>query len=567
MATLTSTLAAAWRGQPRDAALRPVLAVLWALVLLFVLYPLGQLVLHVVRDDNGWTGRILADALAHRITWIALRNSIVLAILVGAIGTAIGFAIALLAARSNIPRPLRLAIDSIILLPLVSPPFAVAISIILALGPRGLVSHSVFGVEGFVIYGWHGVLLAETLTYFPIAYLALKGVIANASVTIEDAAFSLGAARWHVFRTVTLPMTLPGLANSFLLLSAASLADFATPLVLASTQFPVLPTQAYLQITGMYDTEGGAALAFLLIFPALGVYLLQRYWIGERSYVSVSGKTASSGGLAKFSAGALALLWAVTLLVVTSVAVFYGIIVYASLVQALGANHSFTLGHYADALTQGWPAFRDTLIVAGITMPVGGAFAVILGYVLARYAFTGRRALEFASMLDYALPGTIVGIAFLITFSSPPLVLTGGAAILVICFVFRYSLVGTRTTIALLQQVDPAIEEASASLGAGPVSTFGRIVTPLILPALAAGMTVLFIRAMTAISATIFLVSLDWNLVTVKILDGITNVELGKASAYSVLVILIIFVVVALTGVVLRALTRGVRNPGMQLGG
>ena len=567
MATLTTALGSAWRGKPRDAGLGPVLVVLWVLVVSFILFPLLQLVTQVVHGEGGFTGRILRDTFAHRTTWVALRNSIVLAILVGGIGTAIGFAMALLATRGNLARWARLAIDAVILLPLVSPPFAVAISIILALGPRGLVSYSVFGLEHFVIYGWHGVLIAETLTYFPLAYLALKGVLANASGSIEDAAFSLGAARWHVFRTVTLPMAMPGLANSFLLLSAASLADFATPLVLASTKFPVLPTQAYLQITGMYDLEGGSALALLLVFPALGIYMMQRYWIGERSYVSVSGKAASGGALTTLSSGALSLVWAITLVVVMLVVVFYGIIVYASLVQALGANHTPTLIHYTTAFTQGWPVFRDTLIVAGISMPIGSAFAVILGYVLARYSFPGRRALEFTSMLDYALPGTIVGIAFLITFSRPPLVLTGGAAILVICYVFRYSLVGTRTTIALLQQVDPAIEEASASLGAGPFSTFRRVVTPLVLPAFAAGMTVLFIRAMTAISATVFLVSLNWTLRTVKILEGITNLELGQASAYSVLVILLIFAVVALTGVLLRSLTRGMRSPGMLLGG
>jgi len=567
MAGLPGTLTSAWRGRPRDAGLRPLLVVLWALVLAFVLYPLAQLVLQVLRNDEGFTLRILAETLGHRLTWIAFRNSIVLAILVGVLGTLIGLAMALLATRGNLTRPARLAIDASVLLPLVSPPFTVAISVILALGPRGLLSYSVFGLEGFIIYGWHGVLIAETLTYFPLAYVALKGVLANTSVTVEDAAFSLGAGRWHVFRTVTLPMAMPGIANSFLLLSAASLADFATPLVLASTKFAVLPTQAYLQITGMYDINGGAALALLLVFPAVAVYLMQRYWIGERSYVSVSGKPASGGALSTLSTSAWAVASAITLLVVAFVVVLYGIIVYASLVRALGANHTLSLEHYATALTQGWPVFRDTLIIAGLTMPIGGLFAVVLGYVLGRYSFAGRRALEFTSMLDYALPGTIIGIAFLIAFNKPPLVLTGGAAILVICYVFRYSLVGTRTTIALLQQVDPAIEEASASLGAGPVATFRRVVTPLILPALAAGMTVLFIRAMTAISATVFLVSLNWTLVTVKILEGITNIELGQASAYSVLVILIIFAVVALTSALLRALTRGRPSPGMLLGG
>jgi iron(III) transport system permease protein len=191
---------------------------------------------------------------------------------------------------------------------------------------------------------------------------------------------------------------------------------------------------------------------------------------------------------------------------------------------------------------------------------VGGLFAVVLGFVVARTRFPGRRALEFAAMINYALPGTIVGIAYLVAFNDPPLALTGTAFILVVCYVFRYSLAGTRATTALLAQIDPSIEEASASLGARRDVTFRRVVLPLIRPALLAGMTVLFIRAMTAISATIFLVSLSWSLVTVRILEGITNLELGQASAFSVLVILLVYAAVALASVAMRWL------PGGQLG-
>lgn len=557
----------AWRGQPRDAGLRPVLAVLWLLVALFVLYPLLRLVGQVFWGESGFTFAIIAQILSHWMTWAALWNSILLAVLVGVLGTALGLVFALLAVRADVPRAWRLVTDAVILLPLVSPPFTAAISFILAFGPRGLISYEVFGFKDFVIYGLHGTLLAETLTYFPLAYLTLKGVLSNANLTVEDAAYSLGAGRWHVFRTVTLPLTIPGLANSFLLLSAASLADFATPLVLGSAQLPVLPTQAYLQITGLYDIEGGAALAFLLLFPAFGIYLLQRAWIGERSYVSITGKMVGASGQATISLPVKIGLMAVAAAVIATILTLYGLIAYASVVRVLGVDHTLTWQNYAHVLTNGRQSFIDTLIVGAVSMPVGGIFAVVLGYILCRFQFRGRRALEFASMLDYALPGTIVGIAFLISFSSAPLALTGGLTILVACYVFRYSLTGTRTTIALLQQVDPAIEEASASLGGGPLTTFRRVVLPLVLPALAAGMAVLFIRAMTAISATIFLVSLNWSLVTVRILDGITNVDLGQASAYSVVVIVLVFLAVFLTGLLLRALTRGQRQQaGMILG-
>jgi iron(III) transport system permease protein len=166
--------------------------------------------------------------------------------------------------------------------------------------------------------------------------------------------------------------------------------------------------------------------------------------------------------------------------------------------------------------------------------------------------------MEIVSMINYALPGTIVGIAYLIAFNDPPLVLTGTALIIVACYVFRYGPTGIRATIAQLSQIDPSLEEASLGLGAGTATTFRRVTLPLIVPAFFAGLGVVFIRSMTAISATIFLISIGWTLITVKILENITELSLGPAAAFSVLVVVIVFVVIA---AISRAL-RLFRAPG-----
>ncbi len=395
-------------------------------------------------------------------------------------------------------------------------------------------------------------------------------MLANIDATLEDSAFSLGARRWRVFATVTLPLATPGVANAFLLVSAASLADFATPLILAGTKFPVLPTQAFLQITGLYDMRGGAALCFLLLVPTLAIFVGQRRWLERRggSFVTVTGKASAATRVKSLSPAAIVVLAAACGLVVALVLVCYLIIVAASLVRGLGADNSLSLAHYAHVFSGGLKAVRDTLFIAIVSMPLGGLFAVVLGFLVARTQFPGRRALEFAAMINYALPGTIVGIAYLVAFNDPPLALTGTAFILVVCYVFRYSLAGTRATTAVLAQIDPTIEEASASLGARRDVTFRRVVLPLVRPALLAGMTVLFIRAMTAISATIFLVSLDWSLVTVRILEGITNLELGQASAFSVLVILLVYLAVLVAGLAMRRLNAGsLGRAGTLLGG
>ena len=553
----------------RDPVVAPAVVLVWAAVLLFVLYPMSRLLV-LTFWNGGPTLEAVRGLLGDWTHRAALVNSLLLAILVGTAGTALGFAFALLAVRSNLPRWSERALDAVVLLPLISPPFTAAIALIFALGPRGLLSYHVFGLTNVNIYGLSGTLLSETLTYFPIAYLTLKAVLANIDATLEDSAFSLGARRWRVFATVTLPLATPGVANAFLLVSAASLADFATPLILAGTKFPVLPTQAFLQITGLYDMRGGAALCFLLLVPTLAIFAGQRRWLERRggSFVTVTGKASAATRVKSLSPAAIVVLAAACGLVVALVLVCYLIIVAASLVRGLGADNSLSLAHYAHVFSGGLKAVRDTLFIAIVSMPLGGLFAVVLGFLVARTQFPGRRALEFAAMINYALPGTIVGIAYLVAFNDPPLALTGTAFILVVCYVFRYSLAGTRATTAVLAQIDPTIEEASASLGARRDVTFRRVVLPLVRPALLASMTVLFIRAMTAISATIFLVSLDWSLVTVRILEGITNLELGQASAFSVLVILLVYLAVLVAGLAMRRLNAGsLGRAGTLLGG
>ena len=539
-------------GVRRDPVVAAAVLALWLLLGLFVVYPLAMLFVRMLTDHGTFTTAGVVAILTDRHQVRAFWNSLLLATLVGIAGTVVGFLFAFTAARGRLPRWLLSIVDASVLLPLVSPPFTTAIAMIFSFGPRGLITYDLLGLKGVTVYGLTSTLCSEALTYFPIAYLTLRPILAAIDSNIEGMAFSLGASRWRVFRTVTLPLAVPGLANAFLLLFAASLADFATPLILGGNQFPVLPTQAYLQITGLFDLRGGAALSFVLLLPALIVFLLQRYWVSRRFYVTITGKGAGQTPFNSLSPAARGALLCACATVAVVIVYFYALLLYASLVMALGANHTFTLQHYRAIFTDGMKAIRDTLIIAAFAMPLGGLYGVLLGYLVAKRNFIGRRTMELVSMVNYALPGTIVGIAYLIAFNDPPIELTGTALIIVACYVFRYGPTGIRATIALLQQIDKSLEEASLGLGAGTATTFRRITLPLILPAFFAGLGVVFIRSMTAISATIFLVSIGWTLITVKILENITELSLGPAAAFSVLVVVIVFVVVAIIGRLLR---------------
>ncbi len=196
--------------------------------------------------------------------------------------------------------------------------------------------------------------------------------------------------------------------------------------------------------------------------------------------------------------------------------------------------------------THGMKAITDTLKIAVVSTVSGSLLGVVIGYVVQRKNFVGKRILEFSSLLNYALPGTVIGIAYILAFNEKPLLLTGTMTILVAAYVFRYYATGIRSVMASLQQIDPALEEASMSLGASSVRTFTHVTVPLIVPAVLAGMRYLFIHCMTAISATIFLVSVRWTLLTTRILESMTELQFSQASAFSIVLIVIVFAADAL---------------------
>lgn len=538
-----------------DAATKLTVLMLWLLLAAFVVYPLARLLLMAFTADGSFT---LANLRPFIDSWYdrqAAVNSILLGCSVGLAGTVLGFIFAYAVTRLSMPKWLKMAVSAVTLLPLISPPFTSSIALTLSLGPNGILLE-LLGLGNFNFYGFWGTFISETLTFFPVAFMTLSTILARIDPNLEDAAYSLGASSFKVFRSVTLPLAAPGIANAFLLVFSCSLADFATPQVLGGHSFPVLPTQAYLQITGMYDFKGGSALSFMLLIPAIAVYVLQRYWVGKKSYVTVSGK---AGGRSSVKGPGLMLTSGIVG-VVAFVSVFilylYAIILSASIVKIWGINNTLTLEHYEYVFTYGMKAIKDTLLIACIGTPLGGLLAVLVGYATTRLKVRGSRTLETVSLLNYTLPGTVVGIAYIIAFNDKPIVLTGTLYILVAAYVFRYSSAGIRNVIAALTQIDPSIEEASRSLGASSVKTFTSVTVPLVLPAILAGMRYLFIHSMTAISATIFLVSVHWTLITTRILECMTELQFAQACAFSMVLIGLVFIASGIMNLIARALCR-----------
>jgi iron(III) transport system permease protein len=529
----------------KDPALFAALVTIWISFAIFIFLPLIRLLGATFLVNGQVSFANLAKVLRRTYNLRALYGSLILATTVSLAGTALGYLFALAVTRTPWPKPLKWFIGAVTILPLISPPFTSSISLTLALGPNGMLLKA-FGIKELNFYGFWGTWLSETLTYFPVAFMVLAAILDTMNASLDDAALSLGASAGRMFRTVTVPLSVPGIANAILLLFGSSLADFATPLILGGHTFPVLPTQAYLQITGMYDLRGGSSLSFLLLVPAFLVYLFQRALVGKKSYVTVTGKSGARSEFARLPRGLTALIAAVAVLVSIFILYLYFIILWGSFVKVWSVNNSFTLEHYSYVFTHGLKAISDTLKIAAVSTVSGSLLAVVIGYVIQRKSFLGRRILEFSALLNYALPGTVVGIAYILAFNEKPILLTGTMTILVAAYVFRYYATGIRSVMASLQQIDPALEEASASLGASSTRTFTHVTIPLIVPAVLAGMRYLFIHCMTAISATIFLVSVRWTLLTTRILESMTELQFSQASAFSIVLIVIVFAADAL---------------------
>jgi iron(III) transport system permease protein len=538
------------------------IALIVAVVAIFIFFPVSRILISAVQDNEGaysltefgaklfsakiWGLHCLEDSRGCGVAW----NSFVLAVAVGIGSTLLGLAFALIATRTGF-RYKRL-LRALTVLPIITPPFVIGLALILLLGQSGAVSTFLewgFGIlPSRWIYGFTGVWLAQMLAFTPIAFLVLIGVVEGVSPSMEEAAQTLRADGWATFTTVSLPLIRPGLANAFLLGFIESMADFGNPMVLGGN-FDVLSTEIFFAIVGAQNDQGRAAvLAIVLLAFTLAAFWLQRVWLGRKSYVTVTGKgdagvhVALPKRLSWLVFGA-ALPWAAMTVVI------YAMIMFGGFVKIWGLDHSLTLTHYIDAFGPSggaWNSFWTTITIAAVSAPLTAGLGLLAAYLLVRQRFAGKDAFEFGTMLSFAIPGTVIGVSYVLAFNVPPFELTGTGAILVISFIFRNMPVGVRAGIASMSQLDPALDEASLTLGANSWKTIRRVILPLLRPAILAAMVYSFVRAMTAVSAVIFLVSAEFDMATSYILGRVENNDYGISIAYSSVLILVMLVAVGL---------------------
>lgn len=535
-----------------------------SLLALFIVFPvLKALSAAFFLEDGPFSLGVMWERIAHErnfslaclsggqrcgVAW----NTLFLGIMTATSTTLLGTFMALMAERASrrYARPLNI----VALLPIITPPFVVGLGLILLFGRAGVFNQFLEYAFGITpsrwFYGWLGVWVAQTFAFTPIAFMIMRGVVQGVSPSLEEAAQTLRASPHKTFMTVTLPLLKPGLANAFLVGFIESMADFGNPIVVGG-QFSVLSTEIFFAIVGaQYDQGRAASLAWILTLFALTVFAIQRGLLGKQNFTTVSGK-GDAGIAMPLPAGVRRVVHSIALPWMAFTLIVYLFALAGGFVQTWGRDYTITLAHFRTAFNvewgqfgivwagTAWNSFFTTIKLAAISAPLTATLGIGIAWLLARTEFRGQGAFEFAALLAFAIPGTVLGVSYILAFNVPPFELTGTALIIVLCFMFRNLPVGVRAGTAAFKQLDRSLDEASVMLRAGSVQTLRHVVLPLLKPALVAALVYSFVRAITTVSAVIFLVTAENELATTYIIGRVGNGDYGVALAYCTVLIIL----------------------------
>lgn len=516
-------------------------------VFFFIIIPIWNVILESFYDQGVFSFSNYIDSFLQSGNLLIIKNTLVLGVTTGLISLVIGFLFAYITVYFKIKG--RSIFDFIALLPVISPPFVVALSAILLFGRNGLITRGLLNIE-FEIYGFHGLVLVQVLSFFPIAYMMLVGLLQMIDPSVEEASRSLGANRLKVFTTVTLPIMVPGLANAFLLVFIQSLADYANPFVIGG-KFTTIAVKIFQEGIGNYQLGLASALSMVLLSISITMFTIQRYYVNTKNYVTVTGKVSKERDLITSKS---AVIISQTILLVLSFAVIgmYILIPISSFTRLFGINNSLSLYNYTEIFKYANRVnpIIVTTVLSLIATLLSSVFAMIIAFLIVRKRFFGRTFIEFTVMMGLAIPGTIIGIGYAISYNRVYTIpftnftviptLTGTGFIIIMAFIIRSLPVGVRNGITALNQIDPSIEEASIILGASTRQTFFKVTIPMIREAFFSGLIYSFARSMTLVSTVIFLISAKWKLLTPIIMDNVDQGRIGIASAYCTILIVIV---------------------------
>lgn len=532
-----------------DPLLVATIAILIIFLALFILYPLAMLLVDSVYEaETGMTLSVFGRVLGMARFRTAFSNTIVLGLITGVGSTVLGLLFAYVDVYVRVrSRVVKKLFDVVSMLPVVSPPFVLSLSMILLFGRSGLITRSLLGIYDADVYGLKGIAIVQILTFFPVCYMMLKGLLKNIDPSLEEASRDMGASRWKVFTSVTLPLMLPGIGNAFLVTFIESVADFANPMMIGGS-YDTLATTIYLQVTGgSYDKAGASAMAIILLMLTLVLFLIQKYYLERKTAQTLTGK-ASRERMLITDKSVRVPLTTLCALVSAFVVLMYVSIPFGALFNLWGRDYSLTLKHFEYMMKyDGLKAFKDSFVLSIIAAPITALLSMIISYIVVKKKFRSKAFIEFVSMLAMAVPGTVLGVGYIRGFATGVFHtgflegVYGTGLILIIVFIVRSLPVGTRSGISALRQIDKSIEESAYDMGAGSGRVFMTVTLPLIKDSFLSGLVTSFVRSITAISAIILLVTPRYLLITCKINEFAEKGKYGVACAYATVLIAIVY--------------------------
>ena len=542
-----------------DPIMVTTIAVLIAFLTLFILYPLAILLVDSLVGDGSFGVGVFRRIFAMPSFTRAITNTLKVGFLVGILSTLVGLLFAYVEVYVKMDKFAGGLFKVVSMLPVVSPPFVLSLSMIMLFGKAGLITRYVLGIYDNSVYGFWGIAVVQTLTFFPVCYMMLKGLLKNIDPSLEEAARDMGASRWKVFTSVTLPLMLPGLGNAFLVTFIESIADFANPMIIGGS-YDTLATTIYLQITGAYDKAGAAAMAVVLLCITLAMFAVQKYYLERKTAATLTGK-ASRGRMLITDKSVKIPLTVLCALVALFVIMMYLCVPIGACFPTWGFKFFPLTGKWFKLVFSryhGLQAFRDSFILSLIASPITALLSMIISYLVVKRNFRSKGFIEAVSMLAMAVPGTVLGVGYIRGFSGGLFHtgllqgLYGTAGILIIVFVVRSLPTGTRSGISALRQIDKSIEESAYDMGADSFRVFMTVTLPLIKDSFLSGLVTAFVRSITAISAIILLVTPQFLLITVQINEFAEKGSYSLACAFATILIAITYGSVLLMNLVTK---------------
>ena len=531
-----------------DPIMVTTIVVLIAFLTLFILYPLAILLV-----DSVIAGGKLSLSNFIRIFHMpnfnkAITNTLRVGFVVGLISTAIGLLFAYVEVYVRMGKCVGGLFQVVSLLPVVSPPFVLSLSMIMLFGKAGIITRYLMGIYDHSVYGFWGIVIVQAMTFFPVCYMMLKGLLKNIDPSLEEAARDMGGSRFKVFTSVTLPLMLPGLGNAFLVTFIESIADFANPMLIGGS-YDTLATTIYLQITGNYDKAGASAMAVVLLSITMLMFIVQKYYLEAKSTATLTGK-ASRARMLIVDPSVKIPLTIFCSLVSIFVIVMYLCVPIGSLFPTWGYKFFPLTGKWFQQVFtryRGLKAFKDSFVLSLIAAPITALLSMIISYLIVKRKFAAKGFIEVVSMLAMAVPGTVLGVGYIRGFAGGVFRtgflqgIYGTGLILVIVFIVRSLPTGTRSGISALRQIDKSIEESAYDMGADSLKVFTTVTLPLIKDSFLSGLVTAFVRSITAISAIILLVTPQFLLITVQINEFAEKGAYSLACAFATILILITY--------------------------